>query len=198
MFTLQVEIDDQASEMLRVLSDGISGEKRREMMQVGARSALNAAKDYHRGFNAGNRWRGSGNSGTGKSKFGAMVTAGWHTGAIDNESATIYNDAPYYRHKVEGGTIKPTRAKFLTIPLIEAARGRTAAEYQATTGSRLFPVKGVLAEKQGDGIRPVFALRKSVTQRPWPGALPDGEEIGMAFVEGAGRYLERLITKGSQ
>ena len=75
---------------------------------------------------------------------------------------------------------------YLTIPLIEEAHGRRVRDYELAFG-KLFKPKGkrVLMEKGEDGkARSVYALLKSVTQRPWPDALPPDEVLGGAFVDG--------------
>lgn len=98
-----------------------------------------------------------------------------------------------FSHKVTGGTITAKRKKFLTIPVIPEAHGLTAKTYSKSI-NRLFAVKGVLAEAYDNekGFRPVFVLKKSVTHKPWRGALPPEKSYLDAFSNGA---LESIIAQ---
>lgn len=98
-----------------------------------------------------------------------------------------------FSHKVTGGTITAKRKKFLTIPVIPEAHGLTAKTYSKSI-NRLFAVKGVLAEAYDNekGFRPVFVLKKSVTHKPWKGALPPEKSYLDAFANGA---LESIIAQ---
>jgi hypothetical protein len=109
----------------------------------------------------------------------------------------IANNADFYAFKVRGGTITPKRAKFLTIPLIREAAGLYVSRYQQNTGRRLFRPKGkdVLMERtEGGTARSVYALVKSVTQGPWPRAVPDEDLIAGAFVSRWKSELAELIA----
>ena len=102
-----------------------------------------------------------------------------------------------FSHKVTGGTITAKRAKFLTIPIVPEAHGLTAKQYSRTIAP-LFIVKGVLAqadENSPTGIKPVFVLKKSVTHKPWQGALPPEKTYLDAFAKGA---LSLLIAEASK
>ena len=56
-----------------------------------------------------------------------------------------------------GGTIRPITAKYLTIPLPDAIPGSRARDYENT-----FIAKGIIFQKRGDDIVPLFLLKKSV------------------------------------
>lgn len=188
MITYQVSVEDGASEMVRGLIRALSEEGRRDLNEVGGRTAVNAARDFHDAFDAAGGWRGKRSFGNGRSDFGAAVAAGWHFDGADGSGATIANNAEHYGFKVRGGTITPKRVKFLTIPLTREARGRRARTYEEDFGKRLFIPKGtsVLAEKKekGKGFKAIYALLRSVTQPPWPDALPREELVSETFVEG--------------
>jgi hypothetical protein len=99
-----------------------------------------------------------------------------------------------FSHKVTGGTITARRAKFLTIPIVPEAHGLTARTYSRTIAP-LFAVKGVLAqadENSPTGIKPVFVLKKSITQKPWRNALPPEQSYINAFANGA---LQSIIAQ---
>lgn len=85
--------------------------------------------------------------------------------------------------KVTGGTIRPTNARALTIPLVPEAHGRRVSDYVAEIGDLFRPKgKNYLAETlQGGGIRAVYSLRQSVTQEPFPDALPTDKWISDSY-----------------
>ena len=87
------------------------------------------------------------------------------------------------RHKIKGGTITAKNSGALTIPLVPEAHGRRAADYQSEIGELFtIPNKSALFEAvDGGGVRAVYALRQSITQAPWPDAIPTGEELAAAY-----------------
>jgi hypothetical protein len=204
MIKINVSVEDSASQALRNLINSLTGEQAAEINEVAGRAAVNAATKYHREYDKAGSWRGTRYLGSGRSSgsdFGSKVAAGWNLQSHDKTGAVIANNAEHYAFKVRGGTITPKRGKFLTIPLIRDAKGKTVAEYasvyQQNTGRRLFRPKGkdVLMESTGDGtgdsrVRSVYALVKSVTQRPWPRAVPDDDLIAEAFVK---RWKQSLL-----
>lgn len=197
--SIKVNVDDGASDAVRKLIDALSASKIGELNEVGGRAASNAATDFHREFDASGGWRGPRSFESGRSDFGAAVARGWHFETSDNEGATISNNAEHYGFKVRGGMITPKRVSYLTIPLIPEARGRRARDYEIFARLKLFRPKGkdVLMEKTPNGgVRGVYALLKSVTQRPWPDAIPPDGVLGDAFTEGwrlgLSDYIETL------
>lgn len=200
MIAINVSLTDNgASAALNTIISSLTGPESKGLSEAGGIGARNAAIKYHRAFDQAGGWKGRRYLGPGPSEgtsFGSQVASGWMLQSATETGATISNDAPFYSHKVTGGTIRPARAKHLTIPMIREAKGLRAAVYQRTTGKKLFKVKGkkALFEKLegGKGIRAVYALVESVTQRPWTGAVPPEDVIGSAYVE---TYREALIRK---
>lgn len=201
MIEVGANVLDKASPALRAVIAGLSGEEASEISEASGIAARNAAIQYHRSFDQAGGWKGPrylGPSRSDGSSFGAEVAAGWNLESFDRHGATIANDARHLRFKASGGVIRPKRARYLTIPLIREARGMYASVYQQNTGKRLFRPKGrdVLMEKGEDGTaRSVYALVKSVTMRPWPGALPDSQTISDAYVEQYRESLADLIDR---
>jgi hypothetical protein len=80
--------------------------------------------------------------------------------------------------------------------MVSEAVGRRARDYQSATGNLLFRVMGkkALFEKtEGGGIRAVYALVKQVTQKPWPGALPDQDLLEDSFTKGwMGAFADKI------
>lgn len=199
MIEVGVNIVDKAGPALGKLIKLLEGQEISQLNEVGARSAANSSIEYHRAFNQKKGWRGS-NYLSGPSRksgdFGQNIILGWNFVSATKIGATIQNGAPFLSHKVTGGTIRPKRAKALTIPMVSEAVGRRAADYQSTTGNRLFGVKGknALFEKtESGGVRAVYALVKQVTQKPWPGALPDESLLQDSFTKGwMGAFFDKI------
>lgn len=189
MITVQVNVTDNASPALAALISSLTGPQATRLNEQAGLAARNAATKYHREFDQGTGWRGDrylGPSRPGSGNFGSDVARAWALASFTSDGAVISNDAKFYRQKVEGGTIVPIRANFLTIPLIPEASGIRASVYQENSGKRLFRPKGknVLMESTGRGtVRAVYALVRSITQAPWPNALPPAETIAAAYTD---------------
>lgn len=117
-------------------------------------------------------------------------------------TVTISISDPRFAQKVFGGTITAKRSKYLTIPLSPDAYGRTAKTFEAETGLKLFLLKvggrkksgfesAVLATARGGGIQVEYALRRSVTQRADPTALPDTASFQAALLARAEKWAAR-------
>jgi hypothetical protein len=123
------------------------------------------------------------------------VEGSWSAVSASGSGVTLRSKGVIgFSHKVTGGTITAKRKKFLTIPIVPEAHGLTAKTYSRTIAP-LFVVKGVLAqadENSQTGIKPVFVLKKSVTHKPWRGALPPDKSYLDAFANGA---LESIIAQ---
>lgn len=109
----------------------------------------------------------------------------------DSSSVSFENGMIGLAHKVTGGTIRAKRKKFLTIPVDPKAHGLDAKTF-ARTIAPLFQAKGMLmyVDEQTADVKAAYALKKSITQRPWPGALPPEASYLDAFVNEA---LDSLI-----
>lgn len=223
MIKVSVNVSRDVSPLLRQFISDLDGPTLTDLNAASGRAAVVAAKFYHNDFQDRGKWEnkslgthGAGRKSTG---FGAQIANGWNFQRASKFRATIANSAPLYAHKVNGGTITPKRAKALTIPMIPEAHGRSAADYQIFSGNRLFTIKGkrALFERVGgevtasrgrgrrtagatkvktSAIRPVYALLKSVNQRPWPGALPPSNLLAEAFAieweQQFTEYVEKL------
>jgi len=200
----EVGLDEAIQEQLNLVSPKamLRGNK------IAARAGQQALKKYHRGKGRA-MWITPGPThGPGREQTGwyKQVAAAWATGAVSADGAQLLNGASFFAHKVTGGVIRAKRVKFLTIPLIPEAHGKTARQYAQENGTKLFTIPGVPilfrqgGNRVGDSSRSqsvlsntigrskggrkigiaakskltaVYALKKSVTQKPTPGALPD-------------------------
>lgn len=195
---VELTVKDTATPLLREIAEAFGPAGVKDANEAGGRGAVVAAGQFHREFDARGGWRGPNSYGSGRSDFGAEIARGWFFREADAGGATIANHAEHYAFKVEGGTIRPKRVNWLTIPLIEEARGRRAKDYEIDFNTRLFRPKGhnVLMERTGKGeARSVYALLKSVTQRPWPDAVPPLPMLAGAFVGGVEEWLDSQLDE---
>lgn len=195
---VELTVEDTATPLLRAISESFGPAGASQANEAGGRGAVVAAGRFHREFDARGGWRGPNSYGSGRSDFGAEIARSWFFRESDAGGATIANHAEHYAFKVTGGTITPKRVNWLTIPLIEEARGRRAKDYEIDFNTKLFRPRGkdVLMEKTGKGekgVRGVYALLKSVTQRPWPDAVPPLPMLADAFVGGVEEWLDSQL-----
>lgn len=129
-----------------------------------------------------------------KTQWWKRVESSWFVGRVTGNGAQISNGTIGLAHKVTGGTIRAKRVKFLTIPVIPEAHGVRAKDY-ARQYKPLFAAKGFLMEATDDPEKPraVYALRKSVTHDPWPGALPPEQGYVNAFMREAVRHIVEVL-----
>ena len=222
---MSLQVVDTATPLLLAIAEAFGPASIAEANEAGGRGAVVATGKFHREFDARGGWRGPNSYGSGRSDFGAEIARGWFSREADASGASIANHAEHYAFKVAGGTIRPKRVSYLTIPLIEEARDRRAKDYEIDFRTKLFTIKGrnALFEKTGAGtesvtantvgkrkgggkkgrvavearstIRPVYALVKSVTQRPWPDAVPPLQLLYDAFVGGIDEWLDSQLDE---
>lgn len=217
---MQINVNIESDEVVRALSvirSALDGPQSESLTRAGGEAARDTASRYHATFDSEGGWKGTRYLGPGQraGEFGSRVARGWFLGAVTKDGATIFNNAEHFAFKVTGGTITPKRAKALTIPLIAEARGLYARDYVRVTGRKLFlsKSKNALLERiqqattgsrgrrgqagastiRSSPVRAVYALVKSVTQRPWPNAMPPEDELSNAFVSSYKDALIRII-----
>ena len=167
---------------------------RRTALPKAGEDTVNWLRRYHTRFRQS--WQGSRYmAGPRSNLFWQQVVAGWQDAVTSGNQVSITNTFGLLSWKVSGGTIEPVRAQWLTIPLIPEAKGLTAAEWKAEEGLPLFRVGKALMTKVGKNLQAVYALSKSVTQAPWPGAMPPREEIRAVFNESIRVQLRTILAK---
>ena len=192
--TIDITIDEDVVQTRLTRLEGFLSQPEIPLLHAGA-EVKEFIQLYHEEFDG--KWRGAHYmSGPRSGQWEKDVAADWHDPvAIDANTVKIVNTHPHLAHKITGGTIRPVNAGALTIPLIPDAKGLSAREYEAASGNRLFIAKSVLAY-QGDDkeLVPVYALKQSVTQEPWPGAMPAAEDIQTVFDKAIAIELEPILT----
>jgi hypothetical protein len=168
--------------------------QRRQAVTDGGIAALNVIKGYYRAkgrpfwVNPALSTHGPGRKVT---QWWRSTETGWAMTQPNSYTASFINGTVGLAHKVTGGTIRAKRKKFLTIPVDPKAHGLDAKTF-ARTIAPLFQAKGMLmyVDEQTGDVKAAYALKRSITQRPWPGALPPESTYLDAFVNEA---LDSLI-----
>jgi hypothetical protein len=187
-------LDPVKASMIRLQSASV----RKIAVMTGAQDALEVVEKYYNS-NGSRLWENPSlpthGPGRKKTQWWRKVAGSWSIMGVSGSGVTLRSKGAIgFSHKVTGGTITARRAKFLTIPIVPEAHGLTARTYSRTIAP-LFAVKGVLAqadENSPTGIKPVFVLKKSITQKPWKNALPPEKTYLDAFTNGA---LESIIAQ---
>jgi hypothetical protein len=147
-----------------------------------AEGAYAFLREYHSKVEwRGPRWIPRPSSGA----FARNVVEGWLEPVITGNTATIRNTFGLLAWKTTGGTISAKRAKALTIPLTTAARSKPAGQFPG-----LFRLGQTLSKRLGNRIEAQYALKKSVSQKPWPGALPPETDVAEAAISAAAEAMQ--------
>ena len=175
-----------------------SSSVRRQAVEDGGLSAVSKIKEYY-DLGGSKMWTNPSlpthGAGRVKSQWWRTVSGSWGMMTAAGTGVTLRSKGALgFSHKVTGGTITARRKKFLTIPIVPEAHNISARDYSRRIAP-LFAVKGVLAqadENSESGIKPVFVLKRSVTHKPWRGALPPDKLYVDAFARAA---LESILLQ---
>jgi hypothetical protein len=163
--------------------------QRFDPLMVGAQAGYEFLKDYHSKMDwKGDRYLGAGpNSG----QFARDIVEGWQAPVRSGQNtATVVNTDGLLAWKVTGGTISAQNVQYLTIPVVADAKGVPARAYP----QKLFRAGNALCIKLGQQVQAIYALKQSVTQQPWPGAMPDDAELEKVFYNAVRSELLRTAT----
>lgn len=188
-----IGVDESVLALLSIIKPST----RRTAVRVGAKSANDAVKGWYRAKGR-QHWAGTGpTQGPGRKASGWWRgTSRWVIDSATENGATMSNSHIGLAHKITGGVIRAKRKAFLTIPVHPKAHGLTAKTFSQTIAP-LFRVKNVLAmQEQNGGIKPVFVLKKSVNQAPWPNAMPSDDVFMKPFEEAVVDAIEQSFQSG--
>lgn len=191
---IDITIDDKASESINALFELLKPSNRENVMRVAGQSSLVAMQDYYQEFDTKGGWinpslptHGAGRKSTG---FGNLITEGWNVSKADASGFTLNNGFQLFSHKITGGTITPKNGKFLTIPLVPEAHGVRARDYP---GKTFFAGRAIMEEMPNGESRPIYALVKSVTQKPVKGALAPEEVYLKPALDSIDEQMQRAL-----
>jgi hypothetical protein len=160
-----------------------------DVLQVAGQTMFDYLVDYHSQMDwKEDRWF----PGTKSGQFAQKVVDGWQPPVISGKTVSVTNTFGLLDWKKRGGVISPQRARWLTIPLVGQAKGISVAEFEATSGNRLFKAGRALCIRIGKKIQAVYALSPSVRQFPKAGAMPRKEEIERAVGQSIRTFVKSL------
>lgn len=137
-------------------------------------------------------------------RLGATPTGHYREEAVnltasDANSATVAVSIPGIARAYRDITIRPKRAKSLTIPIHAWAYGRTVREVR-DSGMPVFELKGtdVLATARGGELINLYLLRKVVHQPRDRSLMPTAKRLEQAFGDGVLMAVEHYDKGGAQ
>ncbi|MHC1762915.1 MAG: hypothetical protein AB9869_01230 [Verrucomicrobiia bacterium] len=110
---------------------------------------------------------------------------------------TVSISHPSIMQKIKGGTITAKRVSMLTIPVDKEAYGRRASVLERALNIKLFVIeqggRAFLAGRTDSAapLRIFYVLKRSVTQKPDPTALPPEQTIHDTATEAFTKWVER-------
>lgn len=196
---ISVNINDRATPGLKKLLGALGPNERNDLNVIGAQAAVEGAKAYHRDFDSQGGWfnqsRSTWGPGRKRTQWPRDVTRAWARGPVDADRAIILNAHPHYRFKVYGGTIRGR--PWITLPIDPRAHGRTTKQFERVTGFRLFRPRGrdilMFVERKGSPAKVAYALKRAISQNPWPGALPVDDVFLEPFIKAVARELKQAL-----
>ena len=140
-----------------------------------------------------------------RTNFWTAVGAAVQNPVQETGAVTVAVSHPHLAHKVYGGTIVPTKRKWLAIPVSAAAHGhspRVMTDLLYVKGgdtlifdkpkqpsASSFKTGGFLVRKESAGLRVLYVLKAGVTHRADPNALPSEAVLLDAAAAAARSYL---------
>jgi hypothetical protein len=189
---ISVKVMDTASPRLRRIL--AQAKNPRQILLAAGRAVANLLRKHYTERNAANPNKLGGK----RTNFWLQIKRGVQAPVAKGANAVVVSIThPAIAQKVKGGTITPKRRKFLTIPVRPEAYGRTAATFTAETGSALklvFGKGGPWALASEDGLIQ-YILRRKVTQRPDPEALPPPDRMRDAALGAAALALRVQLSR---
>lgn len=147
------------------------------LAKVLGRAAANELKKHFRARNASS-----------PNKLGGKRTNFWTAVAASVNSPTsapgkivIPINHPAIAQKVFGGTITAKKTKNLAIPIAPEAHGKSPRVFSNLQFAMTKAGVKLLGLRQDGSVKWLYVLKKSVTQRPDPKALPQDAVMGAAM-----------------
>jgi hypothetical protein len=114
--------------------------------------------------------------------------------ASDGNAATLTLNWPGVGRAFRTITVVPVNAKALAIPMDRLAVGRSPRDCWAELGLFIPKGKGFIAMRQGNQIKVMWLLRRSVTQPQNRALLPSEAQWERAAADGAKNYLRTALN----
>lgn len=187
---MQVTISDGASPVLKRVLDKFTSPADREKMHRIAAFAIETAVRKHLREGPAQKQNSLGGTSTG---FYQKVINSTRVDA-DATVGTLSIQERGFALRYYGGTVRATRKKFLTIPIVPEAHGKRAPEIKD-----LFRIGDTLGKAIGRGktrtFYPMFLLRK-VTRHPAdPSLLPSRDVLLKAATDALGDFAVQNVQR---
>ena len=171
--TRNVEVNVGISTLLKKVVDQLN----RESGKVMSDSMTSTVKEH-----ISKRYPGSKHWSPGKVKNGSSSKSNGETIVEIEGSGRAYHDV----------TIRPIRAKYLTIPIHQSAYGKKVADFDD-----LFKPKGknILAQHQGGHLVAMFALAKSAFQKQDKSLMPSDDVLSDNIFNALAPVIEKSVSE---
>ena len=181
-YGLNIRIEDTASSNLAAVHEAFAKGRHLPVM---ARAAANEVKENFRVLGQ-KRHRAA-------APFSFYARArGATSSGVDGGKAYVSIDHEGIALRLLGGTVKPRKGKYLTIPVDDAAIGKRVGEFTGLTW--------LINRRKGTGVvlqqgKVLYALTKSTTHKPDPTVLPTTEVLQTAVTKSLGEFTAALEAK---
>ena len=181
-YGLNIRIEDTASSNLASVHKAFADGRHLPVM---ARAAANEVKENFRVLGL-SRHRSA-------APFSFYARArGATSSGVDGGKAYVSIDHEGIGLRLLGGTVKPRKGKYLTIPVDDAAIGKRVREFT--------DLKWIINRRTGTGVvlqqgRVLYALTKSTTHKPDPTVLPTTDVLQTAVTKSLDEFVTTLEAK---
>lgn len=198
MIRIELGFNDGATPKLEALAAAFA--RPESLLLPVARQGATLLKRYYRGLNARkpNRLKGT------RTNWWRGVASSVNNPVIrDRTSATIAITEPGLGLHVQGGTVRPRERKSLAIPIHADSHGVWARDWNERNPQRpLFKIRSgkgndllAVRDGDGDGVLPMYVLRKSAEIPADPDALPSAKDFETPLVRYAHQRLGTLVRR---
>lgn len=181
-YGLTIRIEDTASSNLASVHEAFAKGRHLPVM---ARAAANEVKENFRQLGL-SRHRSAA-----PFSFYARARGATHSG-VEGGKAYVGIDHEGIGLRLLGGTVKPRRGKYLTIPVDDSAIGKRVGEFS--------DLQWIINRRKGTGVvlqqgKVLYALTKSTTHKPDPTVLPTTEKLQDAVTKSLGEFTAALEAR---
>ena len=182
MIGVQVVSRDAVSSWLARMSSAIDGAQLKEVV---GRAGANTIRNHLFKINSARPNKLGGK----RTKFYAQAARSTQHKAVDDGAVVSVNHVGIAQ-RYFGGTIRPRRSKYLTLPAVPRAYGKRAREIP---GLKFVPFKKRAALVKDDTV--FYWLVRSVTQQADSSVLPENSEMAAHTAKAASAYTDRIMER---
>lgn len=188
-FAIRINLADRGTPAIRAVLQAVQP---KQVNPIVGRAATNLIREHLFDLNKSRPNKLGGR----RTNFYASAARGTHFDATEN-GVVISVVQVGIAQRYFGGIIKPTKAKYLTIPVSPEAHGKRASEFsdlEVVFGKGGRPI-GLARKGAHEDL--LYRLVKYVDQAADPTVLPSNETIAAAANVAVGSYVQRVIDRAS-